>query len=592
MATLIGQSITKSIPDLIQVSNSGTGIDSTLRPISSGSGTNSALKVSTTAVSFATMTGPVYHVEEYGAIGDGVTNDTAAIQAAINAVPSTGGTVVLGAKTYLVSQAGSNPWCLLLKSNLKICGMGASSIVYLANNQLAAAVRVFSTTGTIVQQSNIIFENFAINGNKANQSQPSIEQYAGIFLTGVHDCLITNMYLYNMGGDGVFLYYDAVGDGTPGNGDTRQTIVANNICHDCQRIAINFQGANDSICANNIIYNSQNWAIKMEADGGNPSMHRNLFIGNVCYNTGGGISITNGSINTDMSIINNIFQVQSGFENGINIAGCTNLLLEGNTVTGGNSGGISLPNSVNQIRIINNNLNLLTGNTTFGILIGGGTGGTCTDLIIKGNNINSPIGSGIALRKPSAGTLSGIIIEGNTVRNTGIGLDISDCSDITLQGNYLVANTYGAVIEPVTAVTRANIINNMFGGNTTSGLFFETSIIGLNLIGNNFGAESTPITGASVVSGVVIISNNSGLTGASSGGYTPANACGTATFSTSGTKTVTFTLNEPDTNYRVVITGNASESFWVTSKATTGFTLNSSNSSSTATIEWIMLRGN
>ena len=51
---------------------------------------------------------PVYNVRDYGATGDGVTDDTAAIQAALDALPVSGGTVHLPAGTYLVSITAGN----------------------------------------------------------------------------------------------------------------------------------------------------------------------------------------------------------------------------------------------------------------------------------------------------------------------------------------------------------------------------------------------------------------------------------------------------------------------------------------------------
>ncbi|BCT93253.1 hypothetical protein LYSHEL_22760 [Lysobacter helvus] len=44
----------------------------------------------------------VLNVKNYGAIGDGIHDDTAAIQAAINALPTAGGTVTVPAGTYLI----------------------------------------------------------------------------------------------------------------------------------------------------------------------------------------------------------------------------------------------------------------------------------------------------------------------------------------------------------------------------------------------------------------------------------------------------------------------------------------------------------
>src|SRR6266702_4440519 len=46
---------------------------------------------------------PIINVKTYGATGNGSTDDTTAIQNAINAVSSSGGTVLLPAGTYIVS---------------------------------------------------------------------------------------------------------------------------------------------------------------------------------------------------------------------------------------------------------------------------------------------------------------------------------------------------------------------------------------------------------------------------------------------------------------------------------------------------------
>ena len=63
------------------------------------------------------------NIKDYGAIGDGVTDDTAAIQAALTSLSSSGGSVFIPSGTYLVS---SN---LEVYSNTTIFGKGKSSIV-------------------------------------------------------------------------------------------------------------------------------------------------------------------------------------------------------------------------------------------------------------------------------------------------------------------------------------------------------------------------------------------------------------------------------------------------------------------------------
>jgi len=56
----------------------------------------------------------------------------------------------------------------------------------------------------------------------------------------------------------------------------------------------------------------------------------------------------------------------------------------------------------------------------------------------------------------------------------------------------------------------------------------------------------------------------------------------------SGTATVTLAATLPSNKYRVAISVNANETVWISSKTATGFTLQSSNTSSTATVDWIV----
>lgn len=59
----------------------------------------------------------------------------------------------------------------------------------------------------------------------------------------------------------------------------------------------------------------------------------------------------------------------------------------------------------------------------------------------------------------------------------------------------------------------------------------------------------------------------------------------------SGTATVTFPKAEPDAAYYVSLAGDTAETFTWASKTTAGFTVNSSNGSSTAAVDWSIGRG-
>jgi hypothetical protein len=74
-----------------------------------------------TKVSYSMITGAPFNVLDYGAVGDGVTNDAPAIQDAIDAAEVLGGVVYLPANTYLMSAGVTVP------SNVSIQGDGVVS---------------------------------------------------------------------------------------------------------------------------------------------------------------------------------------------------------------------------------------------------------------------------------------------------------------------------------------------------------------------------------------------------------------------------------------------------------------------------------
>jgi pectate lyase-like protein len=74
---------------------------------------------------------PVINAQTYGAKGDGTTDDTTAIQNALNAVPSAGGTVVLPAGTYIISST-----LTIDKDGTILTGVGAGSTLRVASGAL------------------------------------------------------------------------------------------------------------------------------------------------------------------------------------------------------------------------------------------------------------------------------------------------------------------------------------------------------------------------------------------------------------------------------------------------------------------------
>lgn len=143
---------------------------------------------------------PVYNVQGYGAVGDGVTDDTVAIQATINAASNAGGGIVwLPAGTYLISDA------LVIPMGVYIVGAGPrATTIY--NNQDGNAFELTETS--TVYHSGIV--NLKINGPASpatNKTAVYLKNCLGIAVDNVvidnHDIGITI--------DGTtFGYYDAL----------------------------------------------------------------------------------------------------------------------------------------------------------------------------------------------------------------------------------------------------------------------------------------------------------------------------------------------------------------------------------------------
>jgi hypothetical protein len=143
MSSLANQQQNLSFPGLLQVPG---GITSTLQQVQDGNGNVTGLSLSSAGASVTTSStfqasengttitgalprlisdgfGDFISVKDFGAIGDGVTDDTVAIQAALTALTASGGGVLNFPKgTYIVSSA------LVINAPIRLQGDGAGYI--------------------------------------------------------------------------------------------------------------------------------------------------------------------------------------------------------------------------------------------------------------------------------------------------------------------------------------------------------------------------------------------------------------------------------------------------------------------------------
>jgi Pectate lyase superfamily protein len=100
-----------------------------------------------TKVSYSMITGAPVNVKDYGAVGDGVTNDAVAMQAAITAVATTGQAIYVPAGTYVIGSA------LTSTGHLNMVGDGDKSILDFSGATLAGSA--ITVTGALTQIQNI-----------------------------------------------------------------------------------------------------------------------------------------------------------------------------------------------------------------------------------------------------------------------------------------------------------------------------------------------------------------------------------------------------------------------------------------------------
>jgi hypothetical protein len=520
---------------------------------------------------------PWIDVRAYGAKGDGVTDDTTALQAAFTA--GAGGVVYGPIGTYIYSAK------LRFPNNIVVFGAGRDLTVF---KQATASNLPISFDASSSTPTNIRIAGITFDGNRTGQSSGNnrgleiTTASATITKIIVEDCTwqnyraaaivlggssggqfkVSGSYIRrnvfsNNGGqndNGMIAVQSAGGDAThvddntfisfPGvgtvdailHGASTDFVVHGNYANGVTLTFLDIGGSVRGTVTDNIAVSTVLAFSGVDAENSTQkvAIKNNRFIGpNSSGATGRGIFIQSGVSSSDFynQVEGNYLE---GTQHGIVVSGSYNII------------------STNIIRVPRQ----------IGIYLAAAGGNNPTSNIIKGNIIDSPSQDG-------AGTYSAIVFA------TAIGNYVGDWNEI-------IGATHKYALEEQTGS-----VNNAVAVN-----YFPSGVSGRILL---LGGSGSFVLDTSPGGVAPLVLSNSGLQIAGGWGLSQTasasrNLRGAATFASAATVAVTFGTAELDANYFVSISGNASQTFWVTAKSTGGFTLNSSNATSTATVDWMLIR--
>lgn len=200
------------------------------------------------------------NVRDYGATGDGTTDDSSAIQAAINA-SSSGSVVFFPGGTYIIGTT------VYLKSSRTYRGTGRATVIkQKANTTLTYMLDILSSEP--IPRTDMIIEDLFFDGDRAHNTAytggSGFTQNNGIRLFNCIDCTMRNVTVRHTGRDGVVL------DGTGGDYDHTTAT-----CHFYDLW----------------LYDNARFGMSMEAN----SSDNHIYDSDLGYNDYGGLNLVSGS---------------------------------------------------------------------------------------------------------------------------------------------------------------------------------------------------------------------------------------------------------------------------------------------------------
>lgn len=225
-------------------------------------------------------------VKEYGAVGDGMTDDAAAIQAAIDAVALFGGTVYFPAGTYIIGTT------LTLKSKVILKGEHYATTIIKAKDSLNAdMVKTLNYASLTGQNKYLIADgvqygfglaDITLNGNKANQASGN-----GLVCYGKKYTL-DNVVIYNVKEIG-WISEAWFSVNTSEFPNEPESLYRNVDVQYCGSHGIRYRGPTDAVWFGVFSHENLGWGVRFETDSATYNASSDVEHMHVYTNTLGGI---------------------------------------------------------------------------------------------------------------------------------------------------------------------------------------------------------------------------------------------------------------------------------------------------------------
>ena len=400
-------------------------------------------------------------VKDFGATGDGVTDDTAALQSCFNYAAGVA-TVYIPAGTYMVdavtNQTGQNRGGPFIPSNSHIV-MDVSTVIKAIPNASDSYNVLLINNAT-----NVIVENGTVQGDRATHVNTGVFGACCVAIWGSTDVFIYNVTAKDSYTDGFWILYN---DAVAPYAESRNVHLINCTADNNYRNGASVIGCIGGSIVGGRYINSNGTApqdgIDVEPNANNgsggPSTVSNFVVQGVhAYgNSTTGIEVYGAGTVEYVDLIGN-FCYDNGAQ-GIVYRSASNGSVDTNTVYDNAVNGISAYSVTNTA--FNNNIT--TKNVQAGIIIQNPQNALTQDLVIDGN-ISNENGTGI-LVTGLTNQIANVVVSNNEVfANQGDGININYASNVRVDSNVIASNglatddTYSSIITANTTYT--NITNN------------------------------------------------------------------------------------------------------------------------------------